>query len=114
MVEAGRRVYRGPGLLPKRTTPASGSGSSASATARTRRPDPIAGTFKGYSDDPLRRQDAIDKAQAALNKAEEGHAKRADALRAQIETIEMKVQAEDANWDEEAKRLKAAVQRARG
>jgi hypothetical protein len=76
MVEAGRRVYRGPGLLPK--------------------------------------EDAIDKAQAALDKAEEGHAKRAEALRAQIETIEMKVQAEDGNWDREAKRLKAAVQRARG
>jgi hypothetical protein len=61
-----------------------------------------------------RRQDAIDKAQAALDKAEEEHAKRAEALRAQIEAIEIKVQAEDANWDKEAKRLKAALQRARG
>jgi hypothetical protein len=91
----------------KRTTPASVSGSSASATAR--RPDPIAGTFKGYSDDPLRRQDAIDKAQAALNKAEEGHAKRAEVLRAQIEAIETRVQAEDSNRSKEAKRLKAAL-----
>jgi hypothetical protein len=61
-----------------------------------------------------RRQGAIDKAQAALDKAEEEHGKRADALRAQIEAIQMKVQAEDANWDEEAKRLKAALRRARG
>jgi len=61
-----------------------------------------------------RRQEAIDKAQAALNTAEEKHIQRAAALRAQIEAIEKKIQAEGANWDEEAKRLKAAVQRARG
>jgi hypothetical protein len=60
------------------------------------------------------RQEAIDKAQAALDTAEGKHTQRVDALRAQIEAIEKKVQAEDANWDEEAKRLKAAVQRARG
>jgi hypothetical protein len=61
-----------------------------------------------------RRQEAIDKAQAALETAEEKHTQRAAVLRAQIEAIEKKVQAEDANWNEEAKRLKAAVQRARG
>jgi hypothetical protein len=61
-----------------------------------------------------RRQEAIDKAQAALDSAEEKHTQRVAALRAQVEAIEKKVQAEDANWDEEAKRLKAAVQRARG
>ena len=33
--------------------------------------------------------------------------------RAQIEAIEKTVQAEDTNWDEEAKRLKAALRRAR-
>jgi hypothetical protein len=60
-----------------------------------------------------RRQEAIDRAQAALDTAEEKHAQRVAVLRAQIEAIEKKVQAEDANWDEEAKRLKAAVQRAR-
>jgi hypothetical protein len=48
-----------------------------------------------------------------LDTAEEKHAQRVAVLRAQIEAIEKKVQAEDANWDEEAKRLKAAVQRAR-
>jgi flagellar motility protein MotE (MotC chaperone) len=61
-----------------------------------------------------RRQEAIDKAQAALETAEEKHTQRAAVLRAQIEAIEKKVQAEDANWNEEAKRLKAAVQRGRG
>jgi hypothetical protein len=61
-----------------------------------------------------RRQEAVDKAQAALDKAEEEHAKRLAALRSQIEDIEKKVQAEETNWDEEAKRLKAAVRRVRG
>jgi hypothetical protein len=60
-----------------------------------------------------RRQEAVDKAQAALDKAEDEHAKRAAALRSQIEALEKKVQAEETNWDEEAKRLKAAVRRAR-
>jgi hypothetical protein len=60
-----------------------------------------------------RRQEAIDQAQAALDSAEEKHAQRVTALRAQIEAIETKVQAEDANWDEEAKRLRADLRRAR-
>ena len=60
-----------------------------------------------------RRQEAIDKAQAALDKAEEEHTQRVAALRSQIEALEKKVQAEETNWDEEAKRLKAAVRRAR-
>jgi hypothetical protein len=61
-----------------------------------------------------RRQEAVDKAQAALDKAEQGHVKRVAALRSQIEALEKKVQAEETNWDEEARRLKAAVRRARG
>jgi hypothetical protein len=61
-----------------------------------------------------RRQEAVNKAQAALDKAEDEHAKRLAALRSQIEGLEKKVQAEETNWDEEAKRLKAAVRRARG
>jgi hypothetical protein len=60
-----------------------------------------------------RRQEAIDKAQAALGTAEEKHMRCVAALRAQIEAIEKKVQAEDTNWDEEAKRLTAALRRAR-
>ena len=61
-----------------------------------------------------RRQKAVDKAQAALDNAEEKHTQRVVALRALIEAIEKKVQAEDRDWDEEAKRLKAALRRARG
>jgi hypothetical protein len=60
-----------------------------------------------------RRQAAIDKAQAVLDTAEEKHSQRVAVLRAQIEAIEKKVQAEGADWDEEAKRLKAALRRAR-
>jgi hypothetical protein len=61
-----------------------------------------------------RRQQAIDKAQAALDKAGEEHAQRVAALRAEIETIERKLKSEDANWDGDEKRLKAALRRARG
>lgn len=60
-----------------------------------------------------RRQEAVDKAQAALDKAEDEHAQRAAALRADLEAIEKKVRAEETNWDEEAKRLKLALRRAR-
>ncbi len=56
-----------------------------------------------------RRQEAIDKAQTALDTAEEKHMQRVVGLRAQIEAIEKKLQAEDANWDEDVKRLKAAL-----
>ena len=59
------------------------------------------------------RQKAVDIAQAALDNAEDKHTQRVVALRAQIEAIEKKVQAEETNWDEEAKRLKAALRRAR-
>ena len=54
-----------------------------------------------------------DKAQAALDKAERDHAQRVAALRAEIETIESKLKSEDANWDADEKRLKAALRRAR-
>ena len=60
-----------------------------------------------------RRQQVIDKAQATLDKAEQEHARRAAALRAEIEAIEKKLKAEDADWDEEEGRLKAALRRAR-
>jgi hypothetical protein len=39
--------------------------------------------------------------------------RRAAALRAEIETVEKKLKAEEADWDEEGKRLKAALRRAR-
>jgi hypothetical protein len=59
-----------------------------------------------------RRQQAVDKAQAALNKAEQQHARRAAALRTEIEAIEMKLTAENADWDAEERRLKTALRRA--
>jgi hypothetical protein len=61
-----------------------------------------------------RRQQAIGKAQAALDKAGEEHAKRVAALCAEIETIERKLKSEEADWNGDEKRLKAALQRARG
>lgn len=60
-----------------------------------------------------RRQQALDKAQAALDEAAEQHAQRADALRAELEAVEMKVRAEEAGWNKEQKRLKDALRRAR-
>jgi hypothetical protein len=60
-----------------------------------------------------RRRHAIDNAQAALDKAEEEHAQRVAALRAEIETIERKLKSEEADWDGDEKRLKAALRRTR-
>jgi hypothetical protein len=48
----------------------------------------------------------------ALDKAEWEHTQRADALRTEIEVIEKKLKAEDADWDKEEQRLKAALRRA--
>jgi hypothetical protein len=59
-----------------------------------------------------RRQQAVDKAQAALDQAEQEHVERADALRAELEAIEKKIRTEDSEWDDEEKRLKAALRRA--
>jgi hypothetical protein len=60
-----------------------------------------------------RRQEAVDKAQKALDKAEDEHTLRVTALRADIEGIEKKLKAEEADWDQEEGRLKAALRRAR-
>jgi hypothetical protein len=59
------------------------------------------------------KQKAVDKAQATLDKAESEHAQRADALRAEIETIEKKLKTQEADWEEKEKRLMAALRRAR-
>jgi uncharacterized protein YjcR len=61
-----------------------------------------------------RREEAIDKAQAALDTAEEKHTQRVAVQRAQIEVVEKKIQAEDADWDQEARRLKAALRAGTG
>jgi hypothetical protein len=59
-----------------------------------------------------RRQQAIDKAQAALGNAEGEHAKRAAAIQVKIDALEKKARAEDAGWEKERERLKAALRRA--
>jgi carboxylesterase type B len=61
-----------------------------------------------------RRQQAVGKAQAALDKAEREHAKRATAIKAEVEALEKRSQTEDARWDKEKERLDAALRRARG
>jgi hypothetical protein len=58
-------------------------------------------------------QQAFEKAQAAFDEAEEKHAQRAHALRADVEAIEKKLAAEETVWEKEKSRLKAALQRAR-
>jgi hypothetical protein len=63
--------------------------------------------------DRERRQQAVDKAQAALGKAEEEHAKRAAAIRAEVEALEKRSQTEEARWDKEKERLEAALRGAR-
>ena len=54
------------------------------------------------------------KAQAALDKAEQEHAKRAAAIQAEVEALEKRSQTEKARWDKEKERLEAALRRARG
>jgi hypothetical protein len=60
------------------------------------------------------RQQAVDKAQAALDKAEQNHAKRSAAIQAEVEALEKRSQTEEARWDKEKERLQAALRRARG
>jgi hypothetical protein len=60
-----------------------------------------------------RRQQAVDKAQTALETAEREHAKRVAAIQAEIEVLEKKSQAEDARWGKERGRLEAALRHAR-
>jgi hypothetical protein len=60
-----------------------------------------------------RRQQAVDKAQAVFDKAQGEHAKRAAAIQAELEALEMKSRAEDTRWGKEKNRLEAALRRAR-
>jgi hypothetical protein len=59
-----------------------------------------------------RKQIAADKAQAALDRADEERTKRAAALRIELEAVEKKIRSEDGDWDKKEKRLKAALRRA--
>jgi flagellar motility protein MotE (MotC chaperone) len=61
---------------------------------------------------PIDKQ-AVAKAQAAFDKAEGEHAKRAAAIQAEMDALEKKARAEDADWDKERGRLKTALRRAR-
>lgn len=60
-----------------------------------------------------RRQQAVGKAQAALDKAEQEHAKRVATIQAEVEALTKRSQTEDDRWNEERERLEAALQRAR-
>lgn len=64
--------------------------------------------------DHERRQHAVDKAQAALKRAEQEHAKRTAAIDAEVEALEKRSQAEKTRWDKEKERLEAALRRAQG
>jgi hypothetical protein len=56
---------------------------------------------------------AVDKAQAALDAAEREHHERVAAIDAEREALETRSQTEDARWDKERARLRAALKRAR-
>jgi hypothetical protein len=60
-----------------------------------------------------RRQATIDKVQSDLDTAEREHAERAAAIDAERETVEKKSRTEDARWEKERDRLRAALKRAR-
>ncbi|MET3840395.1 cell envelope biogenesis protein TolA [Bradyrhizobium sp. OAE829] len=60
-----------------------------------------------------RRRQAVDKAHAALKKAEQEHVRRAAAIEAQVEALEKRSQTEVACWKKEKDRLEAALRRAR-
>ncbi|UEM18073.1 cell envelope biogenesis protein TolA (plasmid) [Bradyrhizobium barranii subsp. barranii] len=60
-----------------------------------------------------RRERVVEKAQSALDEAEREHAKRASALRSELEVVEDRIRSEADDWAEEEKRLKAALKRAR-
>jgi colicin import membrane protein len=63
--------------------------------------------------DRERREKATAKAQAALDKAEREHAKRAADIQGEIEALEKRSRAEDDRWGKERERLQAALRRAR-
>lgn len=60
-----------------------------------------------------RRERATAKAQAALDKAEREHGKKAAAIRNKLEALEKRSRAEDDRWEKERERLHAALRRAR-
>jgi hypothetical protein len=81
---------------------------------RKRREREVAKEEAASQREDARKQQAVDKAQAAFDKAEREHAKRAAAIQAEMNAIEKKARAENANWDKERARLDVALRRARG
>jgi hypothetical protein len=61
-----------------------------------------------------RRQQGVDKAQTVLDRAEQEHAKRAAAIKAEVEELEKRSQTEEARWQKEKERLESVLRRARG
>jgi hypothetical protein len=61
-----------------------------------------------------RRQRTIEKAQDALDEARRKHEDAAADIRAEIQKLEDRLQAEDAKWERERSRLEAALRRAHG
>ena len=61
-----------------------------------------------------RRQHAIDKAQGALDAARWKHEEKVAGVRAEVEALEEKAQAEEARWEKEMTRLQAVLRRAQG
>ena len=62
--------------------------------------------------DRERREKATAKAQAALDKAEREHARRAADIQAELEAVEKRARAEDDRWEKERERMQAALRRA--
>jgi hypothetical protein len=60
-----------------------------------------------------RRQKAVDKAQSALEAAAEKHERNTANIRAEIEALENRLQAEDERWHKEKTRLETALRRPR-
>jgi colicin import membrane protein len=60
-----------------------------------------------------RREKATARAQAALDKAEREHAKRAEDIHAEVEALEKRARAEDDRWEKDRERLQAALRQAR-
>jgi hypothetical protein len=60
------------------------------------------------------RQQAVDKAQGALDKAEREHLTKAATVQAEVEVLEKRLRTEDARWLKVKERLEAALRRARG
>ena len=60
-----------------------------------------------------RRKQAVGKAQAALDEAKREHEKSAAAMQAEAEALEKQSRKENDRWEQEKKRLEAALRRAR-